>query len=100
MKLKEAIETLQAYLTVAGDAAEFEAESIVMHSGLHIEYERYYGGEQREKSRKVTYSVGVEKPAATAERHREVLQRMAEGYGVVNDYQQWARDALAGKDFS
>lgn len=37
--------------------------------------------------------------AQDIERYRGVLQRMAENYGVINDYPIWARRVLAGKPF-
>lgn len=37
--------------------------------------------------------------AQDIERYRDVLQRMAENYGVINDYPTWARRVLAGKPY-
>lgn len=65
MKLKEAIEILQAFTQVAGEDAEVSVHSFTLNSGLHIEYSSYgVGYGDREKSRKVIYTIDAVLPQA------------------------------------
>lgn len=67
MKIKDAMQVLEAFKAIAGDDAEINVDHFALRSALLVEYYSamggsYYDSDRKEKSRTISYTVDVVLP--------------------------------------